>query len=293
MIRSANIFCRNYLPAVLLLAVTIYSCSKNDGPKYATPVISKTIADTIDVKVGAKVSIPLQINAGGGAKSVVVYKKNGFLVEIPVAANATEFVYETEALPETMEEGDLLVYEFLVANLDGTDSEKVSVVIRAEVYGKITIGTTSLYNIEIPDEGIVSGGTTIKLIKGRNYYLSSSLNFDAGARLQIEEGVHVYMNADADDAINLYISGEADIKGSASNPVVFTSSKTLLSGATPEAGDWNSFRLTGSGNASSNGTVNYLRIEYGGDRAFRLIDVGAATNISYVQIFKSTTEGVM
>ncbi|HMR85501.1 MAG TPA: hypothetical protein PKE30_20290 [Niabella sp.] len=293
MIQSANIFFRNYLPAVLLLAVTIYSCSKNDGPKYATPVISKTIADTIDVKVGAKASIPLQINAGGGAKSVVVYKKNGFLVETPVAANATAFVYETEALPETMEEGDLLVYEFLVANLDGTDSEKISVVIRAEVYSKITMGTTSLYNIEIPDEGIVSGGTTIKLIKGRNYYLSSSLTFDAGARLQIEEGVHVYMNADADDAINLYVSGEADIKGSASNPVVFTSSKTLLSGATPDAGDWNSFRLNGTGSGSNNGAVDYLRLEYGGDNPFRLSNVGAETAISHVQVFKATSEGVM
>ncbi|HMR18244.1 MAG TPA: hypothetical protein PKA53_02995 [Sphingobacterium sp.] len=282
-----------FIPMVLLAMMTIFSCSKDKGPQFDTPTLSLGGSEIVEGKIGTKVSIPLNINAGGGAKAVVVFKGGGFLSEIPINRDATQYVYETEVIPTSSGEGDLIEYEFLVSNLDNTDSERVKATIKVETYDKITIGSTSVYVIDVPNEGIVSAGTTIKLIKGRNYYIGESINFAAGSKLTIEEGVQVYMNADASTPIEITIAGEADVVGTATNPVVFTSSKTLLPNGDPQPGDWVTFRLDGTGPSSNNGRVNYLRMEYAGNRAFRLADVGSATNISHIQVFKASGEGVM
>ncbi len=291
--REKLVYTRLYMPIATLVMFLVLSCSKNDGPSYDTPTISLGVEDVIDAQVGTRVSVPISFNAGGGAKSVVVFKNGGFLTEININADATQYTYETEALPGSLTEGEELTYGFLVSNLDGTDSETVNLTIRAELYDKVIIGSATLYALDIPSDGIVAGGTIVKLIQGRNYYLDRSVTFDVGSEIHIEEGVHVYMDAEATTPIDFIIGGEANIVGTANAPIVFTSSNTLLSGSTPEAGDWNVFRIDGTGNGSDNGTVNYLRIEYAGDRAFRLSEVGSGTNLSHIQVFKATTEGVM
>ena len=105
--------------------------------------------------------------------------------------------------------------------------------------------------------------------------------------------VHVYVKANPSAPIEIEVQGEAAVAGTAAAPVVFTSSGTLTSSSPAAPGDWTYFRLTGTGNSSNNGSVKYVRIEYGGDRAFRLSNVGAATQIDYVQVFKSSGQGVM
>lgn len=283
-----------YIPIAALVMLLVFSCSKDsNGPRYDNPSISLGIDDVIDAKVGTRVSVPINFNAGGGAKSVVVFRNGGFLTEINVDANANQYTYETEALPGSLTEGEELEYGFLISNLDGTDSETVNLTIRAELYDKVTIGSETLYELDFPSDGIISGGTIVKMIQGRNYYLNRSVNFDVGSEVHIDEGVHVYMDAEAAEPIEFVINGEANIVGTSSTPVVFTSSKTLLPSGDPQAGDWGLFRMNGTGSGSDNGTVNYLRIEYAGDRAFRLVGVGSGTNLSHIQVFKSTTEGVM
>ena len=278
----------------LLLTIAFFgvSCGE-DGPQLGTPQISIVGEDSIDLKPGETVNVNLQLNGDGGAKSVVVMKNGAFLKEFPVTASSTEFVYTTEPLAEGLAEGDEVKYGFILANKDNVDSQEAPFIIKVALYDKITVGTTELYNLAIGTDGIVASGTETKLIKNRNYHIPYFLTFEPGAKLTVEEGVHLYMNADSEFPSGINIQGEANIVGTATAPVVVTSSNVLKADKTAKAGDWAEFRLSGDGAGSNNGTMKYVRLEYGDNRVFRLSDVGSATNISHVQVFKSVGEGVM
>lgn len=279
--------CAFMLSAGLMIA----GCKKNET-NYPQPQLTIEGSDTLDAKAGETVNVMLNLNAGGGAKSIVVTKGGGFLKEIPLHGDASKFEYTTLPIEAGMEEGEIIEYGFILVNNNNVDSEEVPLTIRVETYDKITLGNATLYNIAIPADGIVASGSTVKLVKGRNYYLSQSLTFETDAHLTIEEGVHVYMNADAQFPVQVDIQGQAQIAGTATAPVVFTSSK-VLTGNDASIGDWAAFRLTGSGNTSNNGSIKYLRLEYTGDRGLRLSNVGAATVIDFVQVYKADGEGVM
>lgn len=281
-----------FVGIVFAIALIGVSC-EDDGPKYGIPQISVVGEDSIDLAPGETVNVKLQLNGDGGAKSVVVMKNGGFLKEFPVTASSTEFVYTTEPLEGGLAEGDEVKYGFILANKDNVDSEEVSFIIKVALYDKITVGSTELYNLAIGTDGIVASGTETKLIKNRNYYIPYYLTFEPGAKLTVEEGVHLYMNADSEFPSGIDIQGEANMVGTATAPIVLTSSNALKSDKTAEAGDWSEFRLSGSGASSNNGIVSYVRLEYGDDRVFRLSDVGSATKIDHVQVFKSVGEGVM
>ncbi|MDO5524327.1 MAG: hypothetical protein Q4G48_09830 [Bacteroidia bacterium] len=281
-----------FLGILLTIAFVGVSCGE-DGPQLGTPQISVTGSDSIDLAPGETVNVNLQLNGDGGAKSVVVMKNGAFLKEFPVTASATEFVYTTEPLAEGLEEGDEVKYGFILANNDNVDSQEASFIIKVALYDKVTVGSTELFNLAIGTDGIVASGTETKLIKNRNYYVPYYLTFEPGTKLTVEEGVHLYMNADSEFASGIDIQGEANIVGTATAPVVITSSNVLKTDGTADAGDWAEFRISGDGAGSNNGTINYVRLEYGDDRVFRLSDVGSATNISHVQVFKSVGEGVM
>lgn len=287
---------RNSLVKVLsisLMAILLVStgCKKEDSPTYNTPTISITGDATADLKPGATITVQLAINGDGGAKSILVKKGGGFLEEVPVDASATSFTYNTQTVPDNLSEGEEVVYSFALVNQNDATSSEATYTVRAATYETITVGGTQLYDIAIPTDGIVGSGSTIRLVSGRNYHLSESLTFETGSVFQVSEGVHVYVKVNAAAPIEIDVQGEANIEGSATAPVVFTSAASL--GGTPAPGDWTWLRLTGSGNASNNGKVKYTRIEYGGDRAFRLSNVGAATEIEYVQVFKASGEGIM
>lgn len=280
-----------YSLIILFSGLIITACKKNETV-YPQPVLTIEGGDTINAKAGETVNVMLNLNAGGGAKSIVITKGGGFLKEVPLHGDASKFEYTTLPLEAGLSEGDVIEYGFILVNNNNIDSEEVPLTIRVEAYDEITIGSTTLYNVSLPTDGIIPAGSTVKLVKGRNYYFNQSATFEADAHLIVEEGVHVYMNADAAFPVQVDIQGQAQISGTATNPVVFTSSK-VLTGNDAEAGDWAAFRLTGSGNTSNNGSIKYLRLEYTGDRGLRLSNVGAATTIDYVQVFKADGEGVM
>lgn len=279
-----------FLFPVILIGTS--SC-EDDSPKFATPEIAVTGSDSIDLSPGETVKISLTLKGDGGAKSVVVMKNGGFLREYPIHATATEFIYTTDAVPGGLNEGDEIRYGFILMNNDNVDSPEIPFVIKVALYGKVSVGNTELYNLNIGADGIVSAGTEITLIKNRNYFVPGPLTFEPGSVLKIEEGVQVYMNAGSQFPVGIEIQGEADIQGTATDPVVMTSSRALTPDNPAESGDWSSFRLSGSGESSNNGKVSYLRIEYGGDRALRLSDVGEATEINHVQVYKASGEGIM
>ncbi len=277
---------------LLALALVAVSCSKEEA-HYERPQLSIAGENTVNLAPGQTVEVTLQLNGDGGAKSVVVMKNGGFLQEIPVTPGATQLVYTTEPLAAGLAEGDEEEYSFLLSNLNGVDSEVATFTISVALYNEITVGSTKLYNLAVGVDGVVPEGTEITLIQGRDYFIPYAIDFDPGSIFTVEEGVRLYMNADPDSQASIVIKGEANIVGTADNPVVVTSSKVLETGAEAAPGDWGEFRISGEGAESNNGVVRYLRAEYGANRAFRLSNVGAATQIEYIQVYKSSGEGVM
>ncbi|MDO4228692.1 MAG: hypothetical protein Q4C98_02665 [Capnocytophaga sp.] len=273
----------------LLLTV---ACNKNETT-YATPSLSIEGDVVVDLAPNENTKIKLSLNGDGGAKSVVVNKNGGFLKQFPIHATAKEFIYTTEPVPSGMEEGDEIKYSFILVNENNVDSAEIPVVIKVSLHNKISVGNNTLYSLNIGTDGVVASGQKVKLITGRNYFVPTNLTFEAGSSLTIEEGVQVYMNAEATDKVGFEISGEVNIAGTATNPVVITSSKVLTDATAAAAGDWGRFVINGSGNTSNSGKISYLRLEYGGDRTFRLLNVGAATEFDHIQVFQSSGEGFM
>lgn len=273
----------------LILALTIFISCKDSLTDYRIPVIELAKQDTLNVKVGHKPSIPIKITANKGARSIRIFKDKQFIAEYALPADSEEYTFEADELPLTLTEGEEFTYGFVLTNLNGTDSDFIDVLIKVDLYDSIKVGNRKLYNITIPDNGEVKSGSTIKLTKGRNYLLSKSLMFAEGSKLTIEEGVSVFMKADTTGSVGLKVTGQVDIAGSASNPVVFTSSKTLT--GSPVAGDWKSLELAGKDN--NLGKISYLRMEYCGKATLSLSNVGSETDIDHVQIFKSSGDGFL
>jgi hypothetical protein len=272
------------------VALGVSSC-KEDAVPLPAPQISFSGANNILVKPNVDFSVPLKLRTGGGSKSLVVNLNGGFLKEIALQPADSVINYKADKIPATAAEGDVVTYSFKVTNTDNTQSNEIIFTANVALYDQIKIGTTDLFNVTLPADGIVASGK-VKLAKGRNYYIEKAVTFAAGSMLTIEEGVKVYLKAGVTPLVDVVVEGTAEIIGTAANPVVMTSSKVLEGATAAKAGDWGIFRLSGTGVNSNNGRISYLRIEYGGSRVFRLATVGAATQIDHVQVFQTVGEGI-
>jgi len=284
---------------MLLLAVALImvaACNDDEpDPVFSQPTVSISGDDSVILAPGDAVSIDLTLDIDGGNGTLVVNQNGGFLEEITLDPDATSFTYTAANMPDNVAEGDEIVYEFIVVNSQDLESDPVSYTIAVAVYDEVTIGSTALYQIGVPADGIVPDGTTVKLAAGRSYYLAQpaadiNVTFDEGSTFQIEEGATVYLQSGVD--LRVLVLGTADIQGSAQAPVVMTSENVLIDGTDAEAGDWRDFQIESTGDGSNSGTVQYLRIEYAGDRAFILDNVGSGTTISHIQVWKCTDEGI-
>ncbi|MBX2946724.1 MAG: hypothetical protein KF725_12895 [Cyclobacteriaceae bacterium] len=278
----------------LTVVLTIQSCSDDPDPVFGQPAISIQGDPLVLLKPGATISVTLNLDAEGGNGKLVVNRNGAFLEEVVLVSTATTFTYNTQTVPATLLEGDEIAYQFVLVNTQQLESAPVSFTVSVASYDQVTVGTTPLYKIEAPSDNIIPEGQTVKLSRNREYFLDASIQFATGSTFTVEEGVKLYINTAGTDKRSINVLGQVNIQGTATNPVVFTSDKVLQAGATPAAGDWIQFRIQGTGPGSNSGTVRYLRIEYSGsDRGFRLVNVGSGTSISYVQVYKSTTEGFM
>ncbi len=292
MIMKSNNF--KWLSLLLMTAIMLpMSSCKKEEPILQDPAISIVGENSTFKKPGEAIEVPLQLQGDGGAKAIVVRQNGGFLAELPVNADATSFTYTGQTVNANAEEGDIITYSFALLNNQDKESTPVEYTVNVAVYDEITVGGTQLYEVTIPETGLVPDGTTVKFAANRNYYISRSIIFEAGSTFSVAEGVNVYINANASSPVEVVINGTVNIVGTAESPVVMTSSNLLQPGNTASAGDWIWFRINGTGNGSNNGRVSYLRIEYGGERAFRLVNVGNGTQIDHVQVYKASGEGIM
>lgn len=284
------------LLGIICMAVifSIQSCSNDPEPVYAKPGITIEGNASVLLKPSAVISVTLNLQAEGGNGKIIIDRNGAFLEEITPDRNATTFTYNTQTVSPTAAEGDEIKYRFILVNTQELESDPIEFTVGVARYDLVTVGTTALYKIETPADNIIPEGQTIKLSRNRSYFLESSIQFATGSTFVVEEGVKLYISTEGVNKRSINVLGQVNIQGTATNPVVFTSDKTIRPGSTPAPGDWIQFRIQGTGPGSNSGTVRYLRIEYSGsDRGFRLVNVGSGTSLSYIQVFKSSTEGFM
>jgi hypothetical protein len=286
-------FANNLWLVLVGLVILFTACKKEADPVLPAPELRISGDTTGAVRPGAPVAVTLQLNAGGANRSLVVNRNGGFLQEITLDAAATTYTFNSQPVAASAEEGEEIDFEFRLVNSQGTESGPVSYRAVVSAYESVTVGTTSLFRIPVPADGIVPSGETVRLARNRRYFLERTIIFGTGARFLAGAGAEVYLNTSGPDKVSILINnGQAEISGTQQAPVVMTSDKTLR-GQTPAPGDWGNFNLTGGGNGTDQGGIRYLRIEYPGDRGLRLQNVGSGTEVSYVQVFFGNGDGVM
>lgn len=283
------------LSAIALTGLLAFSsCGNKDdepAPNFAAPVLTVAGDASATLKPGATVEVNLNINAEGGLRSIIVNRNGGFLEEIDLAdPMATTYQYTGDAVPDSAIEGEEITYEFIGVNTRNTQSVPAGFMVSVAVYDLVNFNSVvgDVYEVAIPTDGNVAQGSAVTFSSGRSYYVSSSLNFEDGSSLTIEEGVTLYLNADADAPVFVEIQPAASlsIQGTAAAPVVMTSSR-LITGDTPEPGDWETFELEGTAGSS----ISYLRIEYANE-GFRVDDCDDSNKIEYVSVFRTAGEGM-
>ncbi|TZF85575.1 hypothetical protein FW774_00400 (plasmid) [Pedobacter sp. BS3] len=285
-----------FVPAALLLIwiTGLTSCKKDKDNYPAMPAITIEGDSTVSLKPGDAIVVTVKFDAPGPDTRLLINKNSGPYRSIRLDENAVSYTFNEDMVSETAAEGDSITYEFVLTNgANQKKSSTVSFTANVEVYPTITIGSETLYNVTIPEDGILTSGA-ITLAPKRKYYISSSIEFSETTKFSAGTGTEIYLNSAATNKINLTFDAgsQVNINGTATEPVVITSDKTLL-GTGAAAGDWGVFNIKGDGNGSNSGSVNHLRLEYGGSRAFRLQDVGNGTQVDYVQVYKSLEEAIM
>lgn len=157
----------------------------------------------------------------------------------------------------------------------------------------------------------------------RRHLVSGGLFVASGATLTIQEGTRIYA---ADDATTPFLSiqrgGKINAVGTASNPIVFTTIKTITGGA--DRGDWGGIILNGyapinicgssdctaegeggsgvyggTNPSDDSGIMKYVRVEYAGKilgtdnelNCFSFNGVGSTTVLEHLQAYKGSDDG--
>jgi hypothetical protein len=119
----------------------------------------------------------------------------------------------------------------------------------------------------------------IRFRKDTVYVLATNLNIVADQNWQVEAGTLIKVNSNI--SININIGGRVEAKGTASDPIVFTSSAEK--GSAGVGNNWNGIAINGS---TSMAVFNYIRIEFAGAQrsAFLINGTGNETSLDHVQV---------
>ncbi len=269
--------------------VLITSCGKDDGPAPLPPVPAITFPDgnTVNVERGASVDVAINLSADGGIRSLT--------------ANGEDFTFTTGDDNTT----GTATYTFQAAADEAFGDQTVTFAItdeRDQVENATLTITVVGSTIEVSDH--ITADVTWE---SENIYILTDSIIVKGATLTIEAGTTIYGRENnpelpnGDDnkfATGLQINDDAALiaEGTADAPIVFTSENVL--DGTAEAGDWEGLKFSGN-RMSDQGSVRYVRIEYGGGSvdggdasAFRLNEVTKETDFEYIQVFNPLQRGI-
>lgn len=169
-------------------------------------------------------------------------------------------------------------------------------------------------------EGELVAGEVATLDPSQTYMLTGSFVVQDGAELTIPAGTVIKASGGTSSYIAVAQGGKIFINGTATDPVVMTSSAS-----SPAQGDWGGLVICGKANTNkggstgqtataevsdltyggtvdndNSGVIRYLRIEYtgaafNGDKEFNglsLFGVGSGTTVEYVQSFEGGDDGI-
>lgn len=159
---------------------------------------------------------------------------------------------------------------------------------------------------------IKSGKVTLDATK--TYNLTGAITVENGATLIIPAGTKIIGSGGTSSYIAVAQGGKIEVNGTATNPVVMTSSSTTpgswgglvicgkapINKAIPSQAEVTGLAYGGNDANDNSGSIKYLRIEYAGanfssEKEFNglsLFGVGKGTKIEYVQIFNCSDDGI-
>lgn len=229
---------------------------------------------------------------------------------------------------ETLETGDVFTHEYaytyhVPANANMGD--EIHIMFRMEDKNGRTVSTPVVtIKVEQPFNIVdfTQGGNSFRKIYGRinkdlilareyKWLIDSIVTVDQGATITIEPGTVVYFrtssNRDKVSLLSIMRGAKIMAEGTRSEPIVFTSDKTLSGNAA--RGDWgglllhgfahtnagttvirDGFRYGGTVASDNSGKLRFARIEYTGKRDFhslQLFGVGSGTSVEYIQCYES------
>lgn len=200
-------------------------------------------------------------------------------------------------------------YNIIFKLTDGQGRVAESVVVKIEVNQPYLIDEHTFEGVTYERiKGRVNKDLT--LTKDKRWLIDSIVAIDEGAVLTIDAGTTVYFKTYANNttsALSVNRGSRIQAVGTRTEPIVLTSSKVNQNNAS--IGDWGGllihgeaptnvgntvlyggFRYGGNKPADNSGSLRYIRIEYSGKNglhSLQLFGVGSATNVEYIQTYKS------
>ena len=164
---------------------------------------------------------------------------------------------------------------------------------------------------------LITSNTTLDA--ATNWLMKGGVFVQSGATLTIEAGTEIFADDGASTPfLAVQRGGMINAVGTAANPIVFTTIKTVTGGAA--AGDWGGVIVNGRGvlnvgataegeggtgvyggsdNTDNSGTMRYVRVEYAGKilgtdnelNGFSFNGVGSGTTLEFLQAFNGADDG--
>ncbi|MFW5760235.1 MAG: hypothetical protein ACOCXH_04555 [Cyclobacteriaceae bacterium] len=258
---------------------------------------------------GKPVLLEFEIQATSGIKSFQLFKNDEPFDTAEELVDEISGNYTLNYLiPSDEPIGTQTNFEFILTDLEDRVS-KFSIILIA---GNTFTETEETIN-----------GTTVIRLKGRIngdyrfnadkiYLVDSTFSIEDGGDLIIDEGAIVYFktydNPNVVSRLVITRNSTINAKGTADNPIIFTSDKVLM-GETPEPTDWggififgnaptnqgnvileDGFRYGGNNLSENSGTLSFVRNEYAGKAGFHGIHffgVGEGTQVNNIQVFQN------
>ena len=282
----------------IIALLLVLSCNDDDDgfepPTFDLPEIELSL-ESGSFRIGQTIRVTAEFEASALFRELVVQRGSALI--------------ERVSYPERTEGEDTYSLDFVITDdLLGTTQTFTFTITDSLGESDSATFTATVSEVEpaFTFEDVEINGTTFRQVTGRINFdeifdkdnlwlLNGEVEVDDITTLTIEEGTTVYA-LDENTELNVQIGGTLIAEGTLEEPIVFTSINAAPNQPDdPDNGDWIGVVLRGDDTPDDNsGILRYVRIENGGngDEALQLRQVGAATNIDFVQVHNTDDTGI-
>ena len=293
----------------LMIGLILAGCEREQEIELpeATVVIENYNGNAIVQEPAGEVELSIVSQSLAGIKKLEVLANESVIETLETEERFTHRYGYTYRVAKNARTGDEVRLIFRMEDRRGRTVSSPAVIIRVDEPFRIV--------------DFVRGGHTFRKIYGRinkdltltkkeKWLVDSIVSVDQGATLTIDPGTTVYFrtfsNSDKLSLLSVMRGGKIVAEGTRTEPIVFTSDKTLS--GNPVRGDWggvsihgnaptnagktvlrDGFRYGGTHVSDNSGRLRFVRIEYAGKKqyhALQLFGVGSGTKLEYVQVFE-------